>query len=456
MDGALVGALLGGGGVVGLTLMGSLGFAVYRLRAAHAERARLAEQLEAYAGLADAEEAERVARAAAVEAEGRRAEHDTEAARLEARVREARGQLRQVAEQADLQTYGLYEPHYDFGSAEVYKERLDEVRKAQKAMVKAGKAATCERNWKVDGSQKEGAKMTKRQIQLMLRAFNGDADAAIAKVTHGNAENMERRIERAFDAVNALGVPQHTSIEGAYLDLRLAELRLLHEYRMKKQEEREAAREASQRMKEEQQAERELAKEQRDAEKLEVQRAKALAKAREELAALHGAALDQQRAQAARLEEAVAKLESELSEAIDRKARAIARAQQTRSGWVYVLSNIGSFGEGVFKIGLTRRFDPLERVRELASASVPFLFDVHCIVFSEDAPALEAALHRRFDDRRVNLVNRRKEYFAVSLDEIRKAMAEEHGIVSFTLEPEADEYRTSVATRQAQEGRQAS
>jgi hypothetical protein len=149
----------------------------------------------------------------------------------------------------------------------------------------------------------------------------------------------------------------------------------------------------------------------------------------------------------AKLEELIHKLEAELHDAIDRKAKAIARAQLTRSGWVYVLSNIGTMGETVFKIGMTRRLEPLERVKELGDASVPFPFDVHAMIFSEDAPRLEAALHNRFADRRVNLVNLRREYFAVTLQEVQQAVAELFGPVTFRTKPEAEQYRETLVMR---------
>ena len=152
--------------------------------------------------------------------------------------------------------------------------------------------------------------------------------------------------------------------------------------------------------------------------------------------------------QLAELKSLVSELKLRLAEALDRKARAIARAQLTKSGHVYILSNLGAFGEGIFKIGLTRRLDPYERVKELASASVPFPFDVHAMIFSEDAPALEKALHTRFADMRVNLVNLRKEYFFLTLDELASAVADLHGNVTFMDELLAAEYRESIGKRQ--------
>jgi hypothetical protein len=144
----------------------------------------------------------------------------------------------------------------------------------------------------------------------------------------------------------------------------------------------------------------------------------------------------------------VDRLETELKEALERKAKAIARAQLTRSGHVYVLSNIGSFGKNTYKIGMTRRLEPLERVDELSDASVPFRYDVHAMIYSEDAPALENVLHKHFESRRVNLVNSRREFFNVTLDEIREAVEKHFGRITFVTVPEAEEYRKTLAMRE--------
>ena len=126
-------------------------------------------------------------------------------------------------------------------------------------------------------------------------------------------------------------------------------------------------------------------------------------------------------------------------------------AQQTKRGHVYVISNIGSFGENVYKIGMTRRLDPMDRVRELGDASVPFPFDVHAIIFSEDAPALETKLHKTFNQRRVNLINTKKEFFHVSLQEIEDVVHENNAEIEFTKLAEARDYRESMAIREQNE-----
>jgi len=362
---------------------------------------------------------------------------------LAQQIEKKMAELRSVEEALDMQSFGFYKVQYGFESAEEYKERLDSIRAEIKQSIKEDTAAECNTNWNVSGSEAKGRKMVKDQKKLMLRAFNGEADAAIAKVKYNNVVNLEKRIRRAFDAINRLGKGKDIYITDDYFDLKVSELRLVHEHREKIQEEKEEQRRIKEQMREEQRAQKEIEKAETIAAKEEDKATKALDTARAKLAAAG-------EAQAARMEALVAKLENELKEALDRKAKAIARAQLTKSGHVYVISNIGSFGEGVYKIGMTRRLEPLDRVKELGDASVPFRFDVHAMIYSENAPQLETALHREFDHLRMNRVNRRKEFFHVPLAEIRKVVAKNHGIVTFVTDPVAEEFRKTQALEEAE------
>lgn len=349
-----------------------------------------------------------------------------------------RADVEAVEEAKALQEFGFYRPRYNFDSSEHYQRRLDTVRDQQKRMLSQKSACTCTTEWTVDGSKSEGKKMVDQQIKLMLRAFNGECDAAVSKVRYNNVVSLENRIQRSFDQISKLGETKRIFLSREYLELKLQELHLSHEYQEKKEEEKDIQRAIREQMREEQKVAKEIEKACDAAEREEAVKARALEQARRELEAREGQ-------NAAKLEQLVERLENELREAIDRKAKAIARAQLTRSGHVYVLSNVGAFGEGVYKIGMSRRLEPLERVAELGSASVPFPFDVHAMIYSENAPTLEAELHRRFADRRVNLVNMRREFFRVSLDEIRAAVADCFGHVTFVTVPEAAEYRETQA-----------
>jgi hypothetical protein len=286
--------------------------------------------------------------------------------------------------------------------------------------------------------------MVKQQAKLMLRAFNGESDAAIAKVRYDNANTLEQRLAKAYAEINKLGEVQQVFISQRYLDLKLAELHLVHEHREKVQAEKEEQKRIKEQMREEQKALEEIERAKAEAEREEAAKSSALEKAKAELAATEAT-----NKQHEKLEALVGRLENELKDALDRKAKAIARAQLTKSGHVYVLSNIGSFGHGIYKIGMTRRLDPYERVDELGDASVPFAFDVHAIIYSPDAPGLESQLHKTFAHRRVNGVNTRKEYFRVTLDEIQVEVKKLHGLVTFAVEPEAEEYRKTVALAEA-------
>jgi len=351
-----------------------------------------------------------------------------------------RAELESVEDAIEIQSFGLYEPRYGFETSEEYVDRLKSVREEQKTLIRGKTATVCPKNWVVDGSLAKGRQMMAEHSQLMLRAFNGDCDSAIGRVKYDNVAKVETRISKAFEAINKLGATKKVAIADAYLQKKLAELHLVHEHREKLYEEREEQREHRERMRDEQKADKEIEKARRDAEEEEQRQGKALETVRAQLDNATGAQVE-------KLASLVEKLEQELSAAIDRKAKSIARAQLTRSGHVYVLSNIGSFGDGIYKIGMTRRLDPLERVHELGDSSVPFRFDVHALIYTEDAPKLESALHEEFAARRVNRVNLRREYFRVSLEDVMAAVEKHHGVVTFVTKPTAEEYRKSSAIR---------
>jgi hypothetical protein len=349
--------------------------------------------------------------------------------------------VREVAsleEEATLQSFGFYHKHFDFATSDRYETALADIERRQKELVKAGQAAVCTTNWMVEGSEAKGKQFIKRIITLMLRAFNGECDAAIARVKYNNASVMEARIRKAFDAINKLAVAQYSHITHDYLTLRLEELFLTHEHHELLQEEKEEQRRIREQIREEEIAQRELEKARQDAEKEEARYETALAKARADVALAQGEKQE-------RLMSKVAELEAALAEAHSQKERAISRAQLTRSGHVYIISNIGSFGENVYKIGMTRRLDPQERIKELGDASVPFSFDVHAVIYTEDAPGLEATLHQAFADRRINLVNERKEFFHVDIETVTRVVRENHAQVLITKAAEAAEYRKTLA-----------
>ena len=224
------------------------------------------------------------------------------------------------------------------------------------------------------------------------------------------------------------------------MDLKIKELRLTFEHQEKIKQAKDEQRQIREDMRDEERAQREIERAKEEAEKEEARYSKALEKAREEALKAGGDKLDQ-------LNDKISQLEAQLKAAQELKERAISRAQITKSGHVYIISNIGSFGDNIYKIGMTRRLEPIDRVKELGDASVPFAFDIHGMVYADNAPELESKIHRQFETRRINLINPRREFFSVSLDEIEKWAKDENLNLQLTKIVEAREYRESMAIR---------
>lgn len=338
----------------------------------------------------------------------------------------------------DLIEFGIYEPIYSFEKSDEYRDEQNKIIELQKQMISSERAAICRANWTIDGSEAKGRASTKRYIKLTLRAFNGECDSLIAKVKWNNINQMKERITKSFETINKIGESQTVTIQSEYLDLKIKELVLEHEYQQKRQKEKEDLRAAQEEMREEEKARREFEQAQKDAEKEEANYQKALDKARKEVEQATGE-------KQSKLQGQIEKLEQELKEAQEKKERAISMAQQTKRGHVYIISNIGSFGEHVYKIGMTRRLEPLDRVKELGDASVPFHFDIHAMIFSDEAPTLENELHKAFANKKVNMVNNRKEFFKITLDEIEQKTKQIGLNAEFLRLPEANEYKETLA-----------
>jgi len=276
-------------------------------------------------------------------------------------------------------------------------------------------------------------------IHFVLDAFNGKSDSILSQVRHDNYGKLKQELIDAYHLVNNNGQAfRNARITPDYLDLRLAELRwavAVNELKLQEREEQRAIKEA---IREEERARREYEKAIKDAEKEERLLKKAMKEAQDKLQTAH----DEERIA---LENQLRELQQKFDEAEERNQRAISMAQQTRTGHVYIISNVGSFGEDVYKIGMTRRLEPLDRVKELGDASVPFEFDVHAMIHSKDAPALESELHRVFEQKRINKINLRKEFFNVKLNDIKKLIDERKIETHWTMKAEAVQYRESLS-----------
>lgn len=360
-------------------------------------------------------------------------------AESEAALAALANEIKILTDDHDLLSAGFYKPHYAFADAKAYSERLDSIRDQQKSLIREKKAIICSTEWTVGGSKVEGKKMTDRVIKLGLAAFNVQCDNEILSVSFDNIDRSETKLAKIRDNVDKLLEPNHCRIVKKFYELKLEELHLAYEYEQQRQKEKEEQKELREQAREEEKARRDAERALTEARREEERYTQALEKARADLEKKSGA---EREAFAARVTE----LEALLKAADEKRERAKSMAEQTRKGHVYIISNIGSFGESVFKIGMTRRLDPMDRIWELSDASVPFDFDVHALVQSDDAPALEHRLHQEFMLRRINRINERKEFFRVSVEEIHAACKRFHGTdFHLTLLAEAKEYRQTVA-----------
>lgn len=357
-----------------------------------------------------------------------------------AQLETLRAKISVFEEEHELIAAGLYPVSLDFETPDELKKQLDSIREELAAMIRTKTAAICNTKWTINGSSAEGTRATRHYIRIMLRTFNADADACLDLVRWNNLEKCEQRLRTSFDYVNELGSTHSTFLQEQYLNARLSQIRLMHRYRESVYRQKEAMRAARQAALEERKANREIERARQEAEAEERRYAKALARAREDVLALVGVEREH-------MLRSIAELEQKLSDASLLKQRAISMAQITKAGFVYVVSNIGSFGPNVLKIGMTRRIDPKERIRELGGASVPFHFDVHAMIYSENAPELENAFHRRFSISRLNLANGRKEFFRVPLDSVIEFANELSLGAEFSRQPEARDFRISNQLR---------
>ncbi|EQB3099684.1 DUF4041 domain-containing protein [Clostridium botulinum] len=348
-----------------------------------------------------------------------------------------------LEEEKLMQSFGFYNPKYNLENSELYKNKLDKIRAEQKQMVK-NKTAVSFIEWTVNDSKAEGKKMTNDMIKLSLRSFNLECDNVILKVKFNNIQTCEKRLNSAFNTMNKLGRVTKVTISHTYLKLKFEELYLAYEYERKKQEEKEEQRALKERMREEAKVIKEIEAMKEKIAKEEKHFSQALAKFKSQL---ENCTPDKKE----KLEEKIKELEDKLALLEKDKEDVLNREQNTRAGYVYIISNVGSFGESVYKIGMTRRLEPMDRISELSSASVPFAFDVHAMIFSDDAPALENELHKEFETKRVNKINSRKEFFKVSLSEIEQIVKIKHNkIVQFTKLAQAEEYRQTLKLEQSE------
>ena len=356
---------------------------------------------------------------------------------LESQVTAARKDLIDLQENAVSETTSQIANSLDYSSydsltSEECKNTLSLLLQDEKELVKNNKA--------VDVFSSFPKKQINNNVKQILRCFNAECENISLSVTVKNIDSLRNKITKSFDSLNHIFEADGFSLSKEMLEYKLKELTLMYNYEKKKAEEKEIQKAIKEQMLEEEKVRRELENKKKEIEKDQKHFSNEVSKMMKYIQNTDSEVEKQLYADKLKeLEEKIKSLEAE-------KADVIYREENAKAGFVYIISNIGSFGEDVYKIGMTRRLEPLDRIKELSSASVPFEFDVHAMIFSDDAPALETALHHHFDDKRVNKINPRKEFFRVSLDDIEAYVSDNYdSSVEFTTVPVAKEYRDTLA-----------
>jgi hypothetical protein len=344
---------------------------------------------------------------------------------------EVRRSIVETEEIALLQESGVYHYRHPLTDVVAYEAELAKIENEIKIMVRSGGAVLAATNWTVNGSAAEGRAMIRDFSKLMLRAFNAEADVLVRGLKPYKLHGALSRLEKVAQTIERLGRTMNIRISQPYYRLRVRELELTADYLQKQAEQKEAERLERERLREERKVQQEIERERARLEKERQHYVNAL----EKLIANGD-------------ETGAARLQEQLRE-VDRAIESVDyRAANIRAGYVYVISNIGSFGERMVKVGMTRRLDPMDRIRELSDASVPFNFDIHALFFSKDAVGIEAAMHEKLADLRVNIVNRRREFFRATPLEVKAHLSELAGeLLQFQEVPEAIEYRQCLSAR---------
>ena len=358
---------------------------------------------------------------------------DAELADLKNKLSQARSAIVITEETALLQEAGVYKYRHPLTDVVAYENRLSVLESEIKAMnLKDGGAILADSGWTVNGSASEGRAMIRDYSKLMLRAFNAEADNLVRTLKPYKLDAALERLRKVAETIAKLGRRMNIRISAPYQQLRARELELTADYLHKDAEEKENERKERERLREEKKVQQEIEREKAKLEKERQHNENVLAALLEK--GDHAAA---------------ARVQSQL-QSIDENMKAMDyRAANIRAGYVYVISNIGSFGEHVVKIGMTRRLDPMDRIRELSDASVPFNFDLHALHFSNDAVGIESAMHDNLATSRINTVNQRREFFRVSLTDVKGQLSKLAGeMLQFQEFPEALEYRQSAREKE--------
>ncbi|WMI80953.1 DUF4041 domain-containing protein [Anaerotignum sp. MB30-C6] len=319
-------------------------------------------------------------------------------------------------------------------TSEEYKNKLAVLNSKMAELIKNEEALLVNSN--------ENKKVIRDNSKQILRCFESESTGIIKAVTTKNIDAQRNKLNKCFDNINKIFEVDGMKLNFPFLEYKLEELNLTYAFQLKKEQEKEEQKAIREQILEEEKVRREIDREKAKIEKEETQ-------FKNEITKLMGYLQKSTDVEKQLYLDKIKELEEKLKLVEKDKENVLEREQNTRAGYVYIISNIGSFGEDIYKIGMTRRLEPMDRVKELGDASVPFEFDVHAMIFSEDAPALENTLHATFRNNQVNKVNARKEFFEVSLAEIEKVVKQNHNAtVEFTHIAKAEQYRESLRLSQ--------
>lgn len=362
---------------------------------------------------------------------------------LDCSIQSKKSEILELDDKILLQEFGMYTPIYSLMTSNEYKEKIETIRSHQKHMIKTDIACSFPVTFTLDGSLSKGRKLVKDNIKQILRSFNNECDVIIDKVKFNNFDVFKRKIEKSYADLNKMNEAMQIKINQSYLKSKIKELHLCYEYAVKKQEEKEEQKRIREQLREEAKLQKEIEEARKTIEKEKAHYTKALKALESQLSF----ASESEKAELLSKQEDILLHLGEIEKSIEDIDY---REANKRAGYVYIISNIGSFGEDVYKIGMTRRLDPTERIDELGDASVPFNFDIHAMIFSDDAPSLENALHKAFENKKLNMINYRREFFHVTLDEIEEVVKKNFDkTVEFTKTAIAEQYRESLAIKNA-------
>lgn len=420
-----------------------LGYETYKL---YQEKQSLFAKLSRYGSLLSKEEMERKLELAIIRKENQIISLQEKEEGTIRSIEELESRLHRLEEEDHLQELGFYEPVYYFSKSEDYQLRFDQITAERKSLIRSGKAAFCSQNWVVNNDPKKGSRMIRAHLKVILEAFDSVCDSAVNEAKTGNIQRLKNRINKSFERLNKSSQVLQCQISEEYLRLRVRELEVKYEMEFKKEEERERNRYFREKLRREK-------KEREDIEKAKQDEENALEQQKEYEQEIEKIKLEMQKSIGKNLQDLECKrkeYEALINRAKQDQENAISRYRSIKSGVIYVVSNEGSLGEGVYRVFVTQSGEPDRYIKNM-NPYVPFPFIIHLKAYTEDASDSIERIHNLFLRGKVNKVNPRRDFFRVPLQKIKEGIrqvAKETGLIKDIEEcehiPIQDEYVRSL------------